>query len=279
MPVRKLWYLPAVVLTGCVACMAQGQFKGATALTGNWHLTGSWTMPLADPRLTVSLEVDGENVRGGGDLQSFCETDHTGSGTSFFLAGKVSADGSFVLTDPSFSQTTSKSRNPISISGTLPAPGSKQWSGRFYFPPMGRSQCAGEFTGEFTATPLPALKGVYTGKLNLADYSTALVTIEVDQGERVSLTAKLSVGKWSKFPAQAPTAYISDPSSSYVSGDEVFLSFPADNGAGVKLMGSFTDASAQRLQFVVSNLRAGPAGSALDYIGVRLGGAGVLTRQ
>ena len=119
---KKLLYGPALVLVASVACSAQGDVdvKGASALAGNWHLMGGWGLPADGPRLTISLEVNGNTVRGGGDLQTFCETDRSGSGNTFSLAGEVATDGSFVLTDPGFAPGRSTIPKPISIIGTVP---------------------------------------------------------------------------------------------------------------------------------------------------------------
>ena len=274
----KLLYGCTVVLVASMACSAQGDVKGASALAGNWHLMGGWGLPLDGLRLTISLEVNGNTVRGGGDLQTFCQIDKSGSGTTFSLAGEVAADGSFVLTDPSFVPGRSTIPKPISIIGTVPEMASHQWSGKFYFPAMGRSKCSAEMSGEFTATPLPALKGLYSGRINLADASTVGATMDVDQGPGVSVHAKLTLSNWSKYPADVPITYESE-SPSRVNGDELFLYFPVDRGTPITAIGRFTDETELKLQLVLSNLRAGPPGSALDYIGARLGGATLLTRQ
>jgi hypothetical protein len=264
-------YLPALFLMACSVSRAQDQ----TALSGNWHLTGSWDSKTNDPRLILSLGVNGDRVFGAGDLQTQCPAEGSGTGASFSVHGQISSEGTFFLADSEDPEAVL-----ISISGKVPEPGSKQWSGSFRFVHIrDTKKCSPTVSGEFVATHLPPLKGTYSGTLLLRDRSSVTVTVDIDQGElilfdsepshvqgEVPLKATMTVNG-SIHPTETLTADASHDSSSRIDGDGFLLVFPLDKGAKILLVGEYTDAREKTLRVLLS------------YPGKDLGASGFLTRR
>lgn len=285
---QRVLTLPVVVLIGSLVSIAQEMPKAPTALSGNWHLSGSFGLPVDGPRLIVSLIVEGGKVMGGGDLQMVCAVDHAGLGTNFFLLGQIAADGTFTLTDlDTFAGGEGEKLHAISISGRVPE-AADQWSGKYTLRVFGKTKCTNEITSDFVATRMPVLKGAYLGKLIFQDSLTASIKLEIEQGEltrlqahsgaiggRVSLHAKMTV-TWGSS-TQTPVTYVADPSSSYLNGGEFWATF-AREGEATRVVGSFSDASTHEISVMINGLRP-PDSSPLNSIGVRLVGAGMLTRQ
>jgi hypothetical protein len=264
--------------------------KASGALNGNWHLSGSFGSPVDGPRLIVSLIVEGDKVMGGGDLQMVCEADHAGIGSNFFLLGQIAADGTFTVTDLETSgEGEGKKPHLISISGKSPGPGEERWSGKYALRIFGKGKCTDEITGNFVARRMPALKGTYSGTLVFQDRSTAMVRVDIEQGEltrlqsrsviggRVSLNGKMTV-RFPGSPAQAPVTLVADHSSSYLNGGEFCATFSADGVPKLRVFGSVPDATGQALSVMIYDLPP-PDSSALNSIGVRLVGGGRLTRE
>jgi hypothetical protein len=137
---------------------------------------------------------------------------------------------------------------------------------------------------------MPALKGTFLGKFTFQDSSAAMISIDFEQGEltrlrsdsgviwgRVSLNAKMTVN-FLGSPAQPPVIYVADPSSSFLTGEGLRATFSPDGNAGLHLIGQYSDATGQKLQVFIMNLRP-PDSSALNSIDIRLNGAGTLTRE
>ncbi len=273
---RRLLNLLPTLLLGSVVSLGQQTSQNFAALAGNWHLSGDFGIPRNDPRLTITLAVNGNKVTGAGDLQTFCGKDQGGWGSGFFLEGQIAADGTFELTDVH----TFPSPDRISIKGKVPLAASRQWEGKFYFPPAPQARkCGDKVDFAFVATPLPTLRGKYSGKFSLSDGSTALATLEVEQGDGPAVRAKLTISGRSKFPEASAEVYVSEDSASYVKGDELYLVFAADNGAKITAMGNYIGASEKEISITVQNLRFAPGMHALNYAGIRLNAGGGLKRQ
>jgi hypothetical protein len=294
MRIPKLLFLLAVLLNRCVLGLAQNEdtTKPSSLLNGNWLLTGSWnTSSEESPRLTVSLGVQGDRVFGGGDFQIQNGASHCGFGSGFFLEGSVAWDGTFVLTAV---RTFDSDRPNISIRGKFPQAGSREWPGSFVFPAgamRGRPEyCPTLYTGDFVATPLPPLKGVYSGSITMADFSRSIVTVEFAEGELttfeyapghmggfVPLKATMTVSGSSQRPAQTLTAESSASGiSNYVKGDQFDLLFHTEKDGEIRLIGRF-DASEEKLSVQLEPLMT-PIMPPIPLVGV-LGGVGMLTRQ
>jgi hypothetical protein len=268
----KALCLPALLLLCCFVCRAQDQ----TQLSGNWHLAGSWDPASNDTRLILSLGVNGNRVFGWADLQTDCRAEGTRTADGFSVHGQIAPDGTFLL----LNSEDPKEAKQFSISGRVPEPGSANWSGRFDFAHIRKTKkCPPSITGDFVATPLPPLKGVYSGILLLRDRSSVAVTVEISQGELVTfqtepghidgevpLNATMTV-KGSICPTETLTADSSHASSSQIEGDQFLLVFPLNDGAKVLLAGEYTDASENKLRV------------SLSCPGKDAGAGGFLTRQ
>jgi hypothetical protein len=253
MRVLRSLCLPAPFLMSCIVCRAQDR----ASLSGNWHLAGSWKPTTNGTRLILSLGVNGDKVFGQGHLQIHCPG--YGTGLGFSVHGQIAPDGTFVLAD----SDDPKAVKEISISGKVPDPGLGQWSGNFR---LGHSagKCPTSVSSDFVATPLPPLKGIYSGTPVLRDRSSVTVTVDINQGELVTfesepghvdgevpLNATMTVNG-SIYPSETLTADASHYSSSRMEGDEFLLVFPLDGGAKIMLAGSYTDASERELRVLLS---------------------------
>lgn len=104
----KLLCLPALFLMCCSVCRGQD----LTTLNGNWKRTGSWVYLMNDVRLFLSLDVQGDEIFGSGDVWTSCE-----GGGALPLHGRIASDGTFVLrTDYGIPEWERK----ITISGKFP---------------------------------------------------------------------------------------------------------------------------------------------------------------
>jgi hypothetical protein len=263
-------YLPTLFLMCCSVCRGQD----STALSGNWLLTGSWDSKTNDTRLSLSLGVNGDRIFGAGDLQTHCPAEGSGTGVRFSIHGRIAADGTFLLAD-----SDDPLVRKISINGKVPESGSAQWPGSFRFDHIRQTKkCSPTVSGDFAATSLPRLQGLYSGTLLLRDRSSVAVTVDIDQGELVTfesepsqvegevpLNATMTLNG-SIYPTEILTADTSHDSSSRVEGDGWLLVFPLDNSATVMLAGEYTDASEDTLRVLLS------------YSGRDVGAGGFLTR-
>lgn len=260
MRASKLLCFPAVVLLCCFVCRAQDY----AAIRGNWHLTGSWGSSSTSPRLVLTIGVDGDEVLAIGGLSIRCPH-RVGLGAGLAPKGQIAADGTFLLTE--------SIPNRITISGRIPEPGSGQWAGHYNFSTdTGHGECS--TGGDFVATKLPLLKGVFSGTLQLADHSGEVaVTIDINQGELIRLdnlywvplqaTMTLSGSaefpserlKTAKFPPEGPTTATSGPTMTggQITGESFAMHFSANDGEQIMLGGYFIDASEQRLQVQLDN--------------------------
>lgn len=244
----KLLSLPALFL----ACCSVGQDQ--SSLSGNWHLTGSWGHQPGDTtRFFLSLGVTGDRVFGSGDLQTQC------AGSAFLLHGRIASDGTFVLlaegNDP-------KMGREISVHGKLPDAGLARWPGSFVASHI-LDKCPARVEGDFVATRVSPLKGVYSGTLLTKDRKPVTVTVDINQGELVTfndgdllygevpLNATMTLNG-SSFNSETLTADTSLPSSSRMQGDNWLLSFPVGGQFSVLLAGEITDASLNTLRATLS---------------------------
>jgi hypothetical protein len=174
----RLLCLPALFVMCCSVCRAQD----LTMLNGNWHLTGSWNIHPNDVRLFFSLGVQGDEIFGSGDVWTSCE-----GGGAVPLHGRIASDGTFVLRS---NYGIPKWERDFSISGKIPQVGSAQWSGRF-ITGQTKKKCPAHVEGDFVATRVPLLTGVYSGTLysgsaRSADRTPVTVTLNITQEEMVT---------------------------------------------------------------------------------------------
>ena len=271
MGASRLLCFSAFVLLGCFDCRAQD----STAIRGNWHLTGSWDTSSTSPRLALSIGVDGDKLLAMGGISVICPH-RVGVGEALSPKGKIAADGTFLL--------TAGSSNKITINGTLPKPGSEQWTGHYNFiTDTAHGECS--TGGDFVATRLPLLRGAYSGTLHLMDHSgDVTVTVDVNQGELLKvdnlywtpLQATMTLTGSAEFPSEELKAAKFPPERGaappkwiccHIDGDHFVMLFSASNGEQIRLSGSFMDAAEQSIRV------------SLENVGSKNGALGTLTRQ
>src|ERR1017187_4967054 len=112
----------------CLASPAQDAPEDYSALNGSWFLTGGWEAPSQDPRLTLSMAVDGNNVYGDGGLRQ------PGDGLSSGVGCEIAYDSPWCLNlqKPVGDRAADNTFPSLSIRGRGPAQGSPEWAGSFH---------------------------------------------------------------------------------------------------------------------------------------------------
>ena len=257
----------------CLASPAQDAPEDYSALNGSWYLAGGWEAPQQDPRLTLSMAVDGNKVYGDGDLQV------PGCGLSFSVIGQIASDGTFVLNlqKPVGDRADDNTFPSLSISGKVPAQGSTEWAGSFNTSSMGNGECPRP-SGEFVASQLPQLEGNYSGTipsfvgsapgtpLSISVNMTQGISTSTDEGEssspevspaaRVShyvpLRGTITISGFTDVPSQDITLTAVEDHNSRMQGDEFILFFRLEDGSLMMLAGSKTDSSGQTVLASIS---------------------------
>jgi hypothetical protein len=253
MPALRLRCLPALLLICCSVCRAQD----LTTLNGNWHLAGSWDIHPNDVRLFFSLGVQGDEIFGSGDVWTSCE-----GGGAVPLHGRIASDGTFVLRS---NYGIPKWERTFSITGKVPEAGSAQWSGRFVIDQT-KKKCPTQVTGDFLATRIPLLKGVYSGTLySGADRTPVAMTLNINQEEMVTFEDQpghvcglipLKATMTLNGPLYSSETLTGDPDPSHgcniMDGDIFLLLFPV--GARFALLdGKAMDASLSELRVTLGD--------------------------
>ena len=248
----------------CLASPAQNAPEDYSVLNGNWYLVGGWEAPQQEPRLTLSIRVDGNEVYGDGDLQV------QGCGLSFSVMGQIASDGTFDLNlqKPVGVGAEDSTFPSLSISGKVPAQGSTEWAGSFNTASMGNEECPRP-SGEFVASQLPPLDGTYSGAIPFfvgSEPSTPLyvsvnmtegILTSINEGEisppevspaaRVShfvpLRGTITISGFTDLPSKDITLTAEEDRNSRVQGDEFILFFRLQDGSMMMLTGSKTDSS------------------------------------
>jgi hypothetical protein len=271
MGASRLVYFSAFVLLGCFVCRAQD----FTAIRGNWHLKGSWDTSSTSPRLALSIGVDGDELLAMGGISVICPH-RVAVGAALSPKGRIAADGTFLLTAGSSNKTT--------INGTVPKPGSEQWTGHYNFiADTAQGECS--TGGDFVATRLPLLRGAHSGTLHLVDHSgDVTVVVDVNQGDLIKvdylywtpLQATMTLTGSAEFPSEELKAAKFPPERGaapakwiccHIDGDHFVMLFSANNGEQIRLSGSFMDAAEQSIRV------------SLENIGSKNGALGTLSRQ
>ena len=248
----------------CLASPAQGAPEDYSVLNGNWYLTGGWEAPQQEPRLTLSIGVDGSRVFGDGDLQV------PGCGLSFSVIGQIASDGTFVLNlqKPVGVGAENSTFPSLTISGRVPGQGSTEWPGSFNTSSMGNEECP-EPSGEFVASQLPPLEGTYSGTIPFfvgsgpsAPLSISVImsqgisasmderassSPEMSSASRVShyvpLRGTITISGFTDDPSKDITLSAVEDRNSRMQGDEFILYFRLEDGSLMMLTGSRTDPS------------------------------------
>ena len=241
-----------------------------TTLDGNWGLAGTRT-PATYPILSTSLHVQGSQLTGRGTMQIQCSSTAPLSlqvDNSFELSGQVAADGTFTATSstprlPALAYT-------ITLSGSSPtAAAPNTWTGTYTVtaslpsvnPPLAVTPCA--YSHTFTATPIAALTGTYSGtvtsllvssgpvlgpnvalSLQVAQQPAAFVNHGALSTYELPLTGTLNVTGSTCF-SSGSTASAQFPGR--ITGDIFQLTFLMNDGSQLVLAGNLSDLSASSL--------------------------------
>jgi hypothetical protein len=284
----KTWALLSFTACG-ISLLLCGCGGGSTPavvspLAGNWLLVGPMptnevSFPPAPPlpsgvRLAMTFDVVGDKVIAGGFGNNFCDNAQAELEAEFEFGGVASGilapDGSFTVTPANSPLET------ISIKGTAPQKSGEPWSGSFMVSLGGAPvpACDTSFSGTFTATSFPLVKGVYVGTGSTLVGSTAVpVTLQVtlQQGGTVTnpgngaasnyfsnalLTGSIKVQGSPCFSSGAtqPT-----PASSVI-GNMVSARFLMDDGSTLSLIGPLTDVTEGHISTGILLVQGGKCG-------------------
>ena len=129
-----------------------------------------------------------DKIYGEGDLVLYCGEPGKGGmeGGDIFFNGQIAPVGTFSL--HGFSPINNELSAPdFSIAGSLPAPGSTQWRGRWSTGPThSKERGCPAMQGDVVAMHLPDLKGIFAGTVHDRDGAQSEVSLEIEQGQLVS---------------------------------------------------------------------------------------------
>src|SRR5580698_1573208 len=253
----------------------------SSALNGNWYIAGN-RMKKQFPLLSIYLHVDGTQIIGRGWMQAVCLNEsRNGAGGSLNLNGEITPDGVFTL------RNSPRSTLHVEISGQAPAEGATTWSGEYTLAgDISRACPSYRQTNSFTATPLAALSGTFSGSLKIhysqsapaisTESSQANFSITIAQGAAASqrlntgevhfylpLTGTIQVKGSSCFShGQAdPLTYSTHGSApsrySTLGGDAVDLWFAMDDESQVNVIAVFADPDASALSIINARVIGG----------------------
>ena len=242
----------------------------AAALGGNWLLAGS--MPAyfvpsngSPTNLVLSISATGENLVAGASLQGNCTA---GGGFGYnlqgILVGTAASNGSFTL---GFSNVASG--DSLTITGTVPSASGSPWSGSYSYTNNGSSSCASNLSGNFQATPVPAISGTYQGQGSLSQFNGSLPAKPV-VGTPYGLSATLQQGtgtsaltlsgsiKTTGFPCFS-TGQITNAvfSGGQLYGDEISAAFVMNDGSQLDIYGVIDNAADTQLSMSFVDVQTG----------------------
>jgi hypothetical protein len=253
----------------------------SSALNGNWYIAGN-RMKKQFPLLSTYIHVDGIQIIGHGWMQAVCFNDpRNGAGGNLSLNGEIGPDGVFTL------RNNPRSTLHVEISGQVPSKGATTWSGEYTLTGDISHECPSyRQTNSFTAIPLAALNGTFSGSLKTHYFQSAPATsvessqanfsITIAQGAATSerlktggvhfylpLTGTIQVKGSSCFShgRADPLTYSthgSVPSRySTLGGDALDLWFAMDDEAQVNVIAVFADPGASALSIINARVIGG----------------------
>jgi hypothetical protein len=255
MYVGKLTFSLIVFLLS-FACHAEVVPEAYKAINGNWRLTPavddpSPSQPKATEyrRMIFTFGMDGDRIYGEGTIEVNCPNDRMG--LDVFVDGQIAPDGTFTLINAPVGSELSVSR--VFIKGSLPVQGATQWHGQFFSDIKGHNGSCVPEMDEIVASPLPALKGTFSGTVQAQDGLKSEVTIEIAQGDLIStdvrapgfshcvplnitMTVKNASGPmWGKFSRLGDE---NRKDCNRIAGGQIVLRFTATDGATLHVYGS-----------------------------------------
>jgi hypothetical protein len=161
----------------------------SSALNGNWYIAGN-RMKKQFPLLSIYLHVDGTQIIGHGWVQAVCLNDaRYGGGGNLSLNGEIAPHGLFTL------KTGPRNTLQVEISGQVPAEGATTWSGEYTLTGDISHECPSyRQTNSFTATPLVALNGTFSGSLKIHYFQSAPATSTDPEGSQVHFSITVAQG-------------------------------------------------------------------------------------
>ncbi len=247
-----------------------------TTLTGNWLLSPQLpgAISIKSASLSANLVVSGSQISGIAYLQIPCGSSAFRA-SPFFLLGTIADNGSFTLTN--IVSPSPFLAEKIFVSGTSPSLSSPNtWTGTYILSPMlnapaDANPCTFSQTAGFTAAPITAPSGNYTGtvanttfpmigsagfSLHMSESSPILVPssalgmtyMPIDY---VPVTAELTVSGSSCFKSGTATT---QSGFNYLGGDFFGLSLNMDDGSQLDMDGFLNDvnASSAGASFIVT---------------------------
>lgn len=249
----------------------------ATNLNGNWLLTGSlptFPSPITTaPGLSMTFSAADNAVTGTGTALIACgglSGGGTSTGNGAAIGFGVSALGT-VQADGSFKAQTSSgiveggTVPSVTVTGTVPKAPQGSWSGTYVIDPGSlNGSCSGSQSGTFTATPIQAVSGTFTGTGTLTQgsmQSTFSVTVEVQQGLTVAaadgsstfnsslLSGSIQVQGLPCFSSGSIVQPAPQPPGveGAVEGSHVIALFRMNDGSQLSLLGSISDQAASQI--------------------------------
>ncbi len=234
-------------------------------LTGNWSVAGART-PARYPILSTSLFVNGTQITGQMSLALQCLSTppYYGLGTSSLpISGQIANDGTFQATGSISGNSTTLPTLQVTMNGGSPSAAAPAvWTGSFTvaatFP---SGPCTYSDTATFSAVPIPAVSGTYSGAMSSFPFSNGFgangaISLTISQGApilvprgntsvyQIPLTAAATVTGSSCFTSGATSASLL---SSFIGGDSFNLVLGMNDGSQLVLGGNFTDLSESML--------------------------------
>ena len=248
--------LPALAQSGIVSQqMATLPPTVVSQLEGKWQITGNRELKQY-PLISLEIHVNGNDVTATGDLSQTCTTSarsgsgFTGLGSSFGIVGKLSADGSFTLRPEPWphperlpEKFTQAAHIELTINGKLPAAGSAVWTGSYTITGY-HTQCNFDQTGEFTASRMVPLTGIFSGRLMLGwTQKMFQFNFTAKQGDFISHERKMGLSPIKYLPLTGTITVKGSPCFEHgaaevsllnlIRGDLVSLEFTMDDGSKV----------------------------------------------
>jgi hypothetical protein len=197
----------------------------SSALNGNWYIAGN-RMKKEFPLLSIYLHIDGAQIIGHGWVQAACPNDPRQSmGGSLTLRGETAPGGHFIL------KNGPRNTVEVEISGQVPAEGATTWSGKYTLTGDISHECPSyRETNSFTATPIVALNGTFSGAVKIHYFQPAPKTAKGLEGSEAHFSITVAQGSAASQPLKPRGArfYLPLTGTIQVKGSSCFSHGQAD---------------------------------------------------
>ena len=265
-----------LLFTGCGSGTAPSPVASVPAntnLNGNWLLVGTLPFTQFDGSfpnpafgLSGSFNVSGSNVVAALSDNIVCGGTPI-SGPGAVISGSIAADGSIAMQTPSVALTTLGS---ATLTGTVPSTASAQWMGHITF--SSSTSCPVTQSLDFTAVPIAAVTGTYTGTFPLTftvptspTPQTATATFVFQQGATLpgngSYSANALIGSVTLKGISCLTSGTVSATPGGVLGSQFVMQLAMNDGSTVDLLGQILDTGAARLTISAFTGSSGSCGT------------------